>query len=238
MVFLTHHSGLVKYQMPQGNARGGRYNFTDSSYDGFTKNHFLSAGLGTLTDGKLAPKDYATAGGSGWIGWNTKDTPTPYIIFEFLNTRIFRSMTLHCNVRDRTKIKLFSKVVVSFNVDGGSFDASRTYEPESVSSGSSWMNYNVTIDLCQHIGKLMKLNFTYAGHWILISEVTFDSGKFTVFVLKRLEQHRRWATAILAFFEFLGKRKVYLLSLYCMLNVFCIQSLVRYGQIVKILINN
>ena len=188
MVFLTHHSGLVNYEMPQGNTRGGRYNFTDSSYDGISKNHFLSAGLGMFTDGKLAPKDYAATGGLGWIGWNAKYTPKPYITFEFLNKRIFRSVTLHCNVRDRTKIKLFSKVVVSFNVDGVSFDASLTYEPESVSSGSSWMNYNVTIDLCQHIGKLMKLNFTYAGHWILISEVTFDSGRFTVFVLKRLEQ--------------------------------------------------
>jgi len=188
MVFLTHHSGLVKYQMPQGNTGGGRYNFTDSSYDGFTKNNFLSAGLGMLTDGKLAPEDYAAT--DGWIGWNEKFTPTPYIIFEFLNIRIFRSMTLHCNVRDRTKIKLFSKVVVSFNVDGVSFNASRTYEPENVSSGLGGMNYNVTIDLCQHIGKLMKLNFTYmyAEGWILISEVTFDSGKFTVFVLKRLEK--------------------------------------------------
>ena len=171
--------------MPEGNSRGGRYNFTDSSYDGFTKNHFLSAGLGMLTDGKLAPVDYASTGGLGWIGWDKDYTPTPYIIFEFLNRRIFHSMTLHCNVRDRTKIKLFSKVVVSFSVDGVLFGASLLYEPKNVSSGSSWMDFNVTIDLCHHIGKLMKLNFTYAGQWILISEVTFDSGKFKVLVLKR-----------------------------------------------------
>ena len=139
-----------------------------------------------LTDGKLAPEDYAAAGGLGWIGWNVKYTLTPYIIFEFLNTRIFNSMTLHCNVRDRTKIKLFSKVVVSFIVGGVSFDASVLYNTKNVSSGSSWINYNVTIDLCRRIGKLMKLNFTYAGHWILISEVTFDSGKLEV--LKRPEQ--------------------------------------------------
>ena len=185
-MFLTHHSGLVEYKMPQGNTRGGRYNFTDSSYDGVTKNNFLSAGLGLLTDGQLAPEDYAATDGLGWIGWNVKYTPTPYILFEFLNKRIFTSMTLHCNVRDRTKIKLFSKVVVSFNVDDVSFDASMTYKPKNVSSGSSWVNYNVTIHLCQHIGKLMRLNFTYAGDLILISEVTFDSGKFKV--LKRPEQ--------------------------------------------------
>lgn len=187
MEFLTHYSGLVTYKMPQGNIRGGKYNFTDSSYDGYIKNHFLSAGLGMLTDGKLAPEDYVDSDGLGWVGWNAKYTPTPYIIFEFLDTGIFRSMTLHCNVRDRTKIKLFSKVVISFNVDGVSFDASVTYKPKSVSSGSSWMNHNVTIDLCQHIGKSVKLNFTYTGDWILISEVTFNSGKFKTFVLKRPE---------------------------------------------------
>ena len=172
----THYSGLVTYKMPQGNTREGRYNFTDSSYDGFTKSHFLSAGLGMLTDGKLAPEDYVDSDGLGWIGWNVKDTPKPYIIFEFLNTRIFHAMTLHCNVRDTAKVKLFSKVVINFSVDGVSFYESFEYKSKSVSSGSSWMNYNVTIDLHQHTGKLMKLLFSYTGHWILISEVTFNSG--------------------------------------------------------------
>lgn len=165
------------YNMSQGNARGGKYNFTDSIYDGFTKNNFLSNGLGFLTDGKLALADYVDSSGLGWIGWHARNTPAPYITFEFLDTRIFHSMTIHCNVRDRTKIKLFSEVEVSFNVDGVSYDASLTHRPKDVSSGSSWINYNVTVDLCRHIGKLVMLNFTYAGEWILISEVTFRSGK-------------------------------------------------------------
>ena len=90
--------------MPQGNTRRGRYSFEDSSYDGFTKNHFLSGGLGMLTDGKLAPENYVVTDGLGWIGWNAKDTSTPYIIFEFLNTRSFRAMILHCNVRESSSI--------------------------------------------------------------------------------------------------------------------------------------
>ena len=163
--------------MPQGNTlEGGRYSFTDLSYDGLTKNNFLSYGLGMLTDGKLAPKNYVDTNGLGWIGWNVKDTPTPYIIFEFLNTRIFRAMTLHCNVKDRAMIQLFSKVVISFSVDGVSFNESLEYETKNVSSSSSWMNYNVTINLHQHTGKFMKLQFSYRGHWILISEITFHPG--------------------------------------------------------------
>ena len=176
-VFLLNYSGLVAYQMPQGNARGGRYNFTDSRYDGLTKNNFLSSGLGMLTDGNLAPEDYIDSDGLGWIGWNVKDTPAPYVIFEFIEPRIFHSVTIHCNIRDPMKVNLFSKVVVEFNVNVVSFDANLTHKPEAVSSGSSWMNYNVTINLCRQIGKLVKLNFTYGGDWILISEVTFSSSK-------------------------------------------------------------
>lgn len=166
--------------MPQGNVKGGRYNFTDSRYDGLIKRHLLSSGLGMLTDGNLDNEDYVNNDGKGWIGWNVKDTPAPYVIFQFLEIRIFHSMTIHCNIRDRTNIKLFSKVVVSFKLDAVAFDASLTCQPKAVSSGSSWMNYNFTIDLCRHKGKLVKLNFTYGGDWILISEVTFNSSKRNV----------------------------------------------------------
>ena len=174
--FIVFISGLVSYSMPQGDVRGGVYNFTDAIYDGILNNRILSFGLGMLTDGRLALSDYVDTNGFGWIGWRKNYTPEPYIIFEFLETRIFHSVTFHCNVRDRTRIKLFSKVTVSFNVDGISYDASLSYEPENVSSGHVWMNHNVTVDLCQHIGKFVKLNFTYRGDWILISEVTFSSG--------------------------------------------------------------
>ena len=166
--------------MPQGNSRQGMYNFTDLIYDGEDKKDILSNGLGFLTDGILAPADYEVSSGLGWIGWNSKDTPAAYIIFEFFQTRIFHSMTLHCNVRAVDNIKLFSKVDVSFSVgDGDAFDVSLApYSPKNVSSGSSWLNSNVTVDLCRHIGKKIKLDFTYAAEWILISEVSFKSGEY------------------------------------------------------------
>ena len=165
--------------MPQGNAREGIiYNFTDSIYDGLTKDNVLSSGLGFLSDGRLAPANYVDGNGLGWIGWNVKRTPAPYVIFEFLDTRIFHSVTIHCNIRDKEMIKLFSEVKASFSVDGPSFNTSRTHRSKDVTSGSSWINYNVTVDLCRNIGKSVKLNFIYAGKWILISEVTFRSGMF------------------------------------------------------------
>ena len=37
-----------------------------------------------LTDGRLANEDLTVNSGSGWIGWNMKETPKPFIIFDFL----------------------------------------------------------------------------------------------------------------------------------------------------------
>lgn len=156
----------------------GRYNFTDSRYDGLVKGNSLSSGLGMLTDGHLAPVNYANTDGVGWIGWNAKDTPDPYIMFEFFNTRLFHSVTIHCNVRDEASVMLFSNVTVQFGEDGATFDKTLSFKPKQISSGIGWENYNVTIDLCKHVGKFMELKFTYAGHWILISEITFNSSKF------------------------------------------------------------
>ena len=156
----------------------GRYNFTDSSYDGLVEGNSLSSGLGMLTDGHLAPVNYANTDGVGWIGWNAKDTPDPYIMFEFFSTRLFHSVTIHCNVRGEANVKLFSNVTVRFGEDGATFDKTLSFKPKQISSGIGWENYNVTIDLCKHVGKFMELKFTYAGHWILISEITFNSSKF------------------------------------------------------------
>lgn len=154
------------------------YNFTDSSYDGLVKDNSLFGGLGMLTDGHLAPADYANTRGVGWIGWNAEDTPDPYIRFQFLNTRIFHSVTIHCNVRDEADVQLFSNVTIRFGEDVATFDKSLSFKPKQISSGLGWKNYNVTIDLCKHVGKFMELKFTHVGNWILISEISFNSGKF------------------------------------------------------------
>ena len=37
---------------------------------------------------------------------------------------------------------------------------------------------NITIKLHHRIGKFVKLRFSFAARWIMISEITFDSGKF------------------------------------------------------------
>ena len=171
--------------MPQGNTLEGRYNFTDSVYDGLIKNNFLSSGLGFLTDDSVALVDDVTYNGLGWIGWHSVQTPTPNIIFEFSDTRIFGNVTIHCNVRDSASIQLFSQVEVSFSNDGVTFDAKMSHTPKNITSGNDGKNHNVTIDLCRNTGKAVKFNFSYAGDWILMSEITFNSGRCMFYVTDR-----------------------------------------------------
>ena len=173
--------------MLQGNSLDGRYYFTDSSYDGLTKRFTLSSGLGMLTDGRLANEDFTVNNGLGWIGWNIIETPQPYIKFHFLSERIFNSATFHCNVKDQTRIKLFSKVEISFSKNGNEFDTLQDYEPKEISTPLSSTNHNITIDLCRRVGKSLMFNFTYSGQWILISEVTFNSGKFKELIITRIK---------------------------------------------------
>ena len=178
-------TGLTAYKMPQGNTLEGRYNFTDSIYDGLIKNNFLSSGLGFLTDGSFALANYSIDNGLGWIGWHAVHTPTPNIIFEFLDTRIFHNVTIHCNVRDPASIQLFSQVEASFSNDGVTFNAKMSHTPKTITSGTGWKNHNVTVDLCQNAGKVVRFNFSYAGDWILISEITFNSGRSMFYVTDR-----------------------------------------------------
>ena len=172
-------TGLTAYAMPQGNT------LEDSIYDGLIKNNFLSSGLGFLTDGSFALADYIFDNGLGWIGWHAVHTPTPNIIFEFLDTRIFHNVTIHCNVRDRALIQLFSQVEVSFSNDGVTFNATIAHRPKTITSGTGWKNHNVAINLCRNTGKVVKFNFRYAGDWILLSEITFNSGRCMFYVTDR-----------------------------------------------------
>ena len=132
-----------------------------------------------LTDGRLANENLTVNNGLAWIGWNMKETPKPFIIFDFLNKRIFNSAIFHCNVKDQIHIKLFSRVEIRFSKtmqNGSSPDLMQEPKEISVPSSSS-INHNVTIDLCRRVGKSVRFNFTYRGQWILISEVIFNSGK-------------------------------------------------------------
>ena len=65
------------------------------------------------------------------------------------------------------------------------FDSMIKYEASVLSTGKFYRNYNATVDVCGATGKYVKYEFSYRADWILISEVTFDSGKTFVFLVRK-----------------------------------------------------
>ena len=53
-----YHEGLVSYSMPDGDPRGTDAALRDVTYDGVRRNHWLSGGLGQLTDGETGHTNF------------------------------------------------------------------------------------------------------------------------------------------------------------------------------------
>ena len=193
-LFLLFFSGIVSYTMPQGNSltvTGVKtLKFQDDIYDGDTTGRTLSGGMGVLTDVTFGSKDVRRP--KGWIGWNRNLVTTPYIVFEFEKQRIFRSVTFCCNLRDSYNITVFSDVKVGSSMTAEKFDSMIKYEAPVLLSGKFYRNYNATVDICGATGKYVKCEFSYRADWILISEVTFDSGKTFVCLRPVCTEPQQW----------------------------------------------
>lgn len=77
--------------------------------------------------------------------------------------------------------QVFSDVSISFSIGGKHY----TGDPivyNTIEDKIFEYSRNVTIKLHHRIGKFVKLRFGFAARWIMISEITFDSGEFYVTV--------------------------------------------------------
>ena len=136
-----------------------------------------------LTDGRLANEDLTVNSGSGWIGWNMKETPKPFIIFDFLTKESSIQLLSIVTLKTRHISSCFLRVEIRFDKtmqNGYLPDLIQEPKEISISSSSPSINRNVTIYLCRRVGKSVRFNFTYSGQWILISEVFFNSGKLKI----------------------------------------------------------
>ncbi|CAH2001902.1 unnamed protein product [Acanthoscelides obtectus] len=172
--------GIVSYSMPQGDKRGGNWEFYDFTYDGHWDGEKLKYGLGQLVDGQRGPDDFKLAfhqeNMQGWVGWrnDTRDNKPIEITFEFDKIREFIGVHIYCNNQFSKDVQVFSMAQVSFSVGGKRYKG----EPitfDYIEDRIFETPRNVSIKLHHRVGKFVKLQLHFASRWILISEVTFDS---------------------------------------------------------------
>ena len=163
--------------MPVGQTtKNGKVDYKDTSYNGVIINDFYKDGTGILTDGKFGPGNAREFKGEGWVGWSSNLTQAQYIdiIFEFSGVRKFTDITLTVNVNKKRSNAVFNRSQIFFSSTKDSFsDASflqhypKNYNP---------YNANVTLSLCENTARFVKLRLYFGGEWLLISEISFNSG--------------------------------------------------------------
>ena len=179
--------GVVSYSMKQGEKRGAEVDFYDFTYDGIISPHHLSDGLGQLTDGemgdtnfRLDPQDLGMKGYE-WVGWknDTLEDPGPVTItFKFDTVRNFTSMKLFCNNYFTKDVRVFRVAVVYYSIGGQYFKKKKDKFNFIRDTVVEYARY-VQIKLDHIIARFIKIELYFDAKWILISEVQFDSGRFT-----------------------------------------------------------
>ncbi|XP_031776700.1 discoidin domain-containing receptor 2 isoform X2 [Nasonia vitripennis] len=176
--------GLASYSMPQGVLRGSELDLTDRTYDGVEEDGLLSGGLGQLADGQKGADNFfrldVNGNGKGyeWVGWRN-DTPNMLgqpveITFEFDYGRNFTAMHLHTSNFFTKDVQVFSHAKVYFSSTSSLFNGEPvhfSYIPDLMFEQAR----DVTIKLHSRAGRFIKLQLYFAAHWIMLSEVSFES---------------------------------------------------------------
>jgi hypothetical protein len=175
--------------MPVGQTtKNGKVHYKDTSYNGVITNGFCKYGTGILTDGKFGPADSKESRGKGWVGWNATFTQSQYIdiTFEFSGVRKFTDVTLTVNVNKTRDNAVFNRSQIFFSLTEDSFSDTSIlqYCPRDfqAKNGSNDGKINVTLSLCGNTARFVKLRLYFGGEWLLITEISFNSGIFVMFV--------------------------------------------------------
>ncbi|XP_018311590.1 discoidin domain-containing receptor 2 [Mycetomoellerius zeteki] len=172
--------GVVSYSMLQGDKRSNGWEFFDATYDGHWDGE-LRRGLGQLTDGRTGPDNfkmyYDNDRAQGWVGWRNDSRGQPVEIkFEFDKVREFSAVHIYCNNEFTRGVQVFSQIDIFFSIGGKYYTGepiTYTYMEDKIFETSR----NVTIKLHHRVGKFVKLRLHFSDRWIMVSEVTFDSGE-------------------------------------------------------------
>ena len=113
------------------------------------------------------------------MGWKNRSMSPLQMDFTFDRVRTFSRMDIHVNNHYSRDIQIFSRAKIYFSNEEGKFGDDRAVDFFYDSGGTSEEARNVTIDLGREHGKFIMMHLYFSSKWILISEITFSSGKET-----------------------------------------------------------
>ena len=177
-------ANLLSYSMSRGDKRGVEIDLSDSTYDGKDENGYLSGGLGQLTDGQEGPSNFRLdpqnigVKGYEWIGWknDTGDRKPLEISFQFDSVRNFSAISLHCNNFFSKDVRVFRTATFYYSIGGRWYTSPPThynYMRDELMEFGRW----VRVRIPYRVGQFVKLVLTFDARWILVSEVSFESGE-------------------------------------------------------------
>ena len=113
------------------------------------------------------------------VGWRKpraiKANHSIVLLFNFDALRNFSRMTIHANNYYPKHIYVFRSVTIEFLNEHGTVENASTITHQNPHDDQFEMARAIMINLKNHIASQLKLRLHFDGHWILISEITFDS---------------------------------------------------------------
>jgi hypothetical protein len=169
--------------MPVGQTtKNGKVHYNDTSYNGVIMNGLYKGGTGILIDGRFGPVDAKVFKGKGWVGWCSTLTQSQYIdiAFAFSGVRKFTDVTLNVNVDKKSNNAVFNRSQIFFSSTENSFSHTSflQYCPRNFQARNYSYNAHVILSLCENTARFVKLRLYFGGEWLLITEISFNSGIF------------------------------------------------------------
>lgn len=122
--------------------------------------------------------------GYEWVGWRNDTVGVMggpvEILLEFDRVRNFSAVVLHANNFYKKEVQVFAHAKVYFSIGGRHFSQEAVhynYMPDTVLEHAR----DVTIKLHHRLAKFLRVQLYFASRWIMISEISFDSSKYTIF---------------------------------------------------------
>ena len=91
--------------------------------------------------------------------------------------RKFKNVTLTVNVDKKRSYAVFKRSEIFFaSIDDQFSDTVLQYCPRIFSDDDIQFKRNVSFSLCENTARFIKLRLYFGGRWLLITEISFDSG--------------------------------------------------------------